>query len=175
MSTASLPTSPVPVERRPPRSTGSMITGWLSAPMATRRAPVHGFLLAGKKYKTLDVPGALATIATGINNQGHIVLYWQDQMQNTESSLYNGKTYKTIDVPGASNTYAEDLDNADDVIYQWLDADLHPHGALLRGGAYYKFDHPAAMGTYGAGINDRRTVVGFYEPDNNYGGGFRAT
>jgi uncharacterized membrane protein len=35
---------------------------------------VHGFLLK-KKYKTLDVPGATATVASGINIKGDIVLY----------------------------------------------------------------------------------------------------
>jgi len=47
----------------------------------------HGFLLTGKKYKTLDVPGGFGTVATGINNHGHIVLYWNDPEQNSESSL----------------------------------------------------------------------------------------
>ena len=36
---------------------------------------VHGFLLKKKKYKTLDVPGATATVASGINIKGDIVLY----------------------------------------------------------------------------------------------------
>jgi hypothetical protein len=31
------------------------------------------------------------------------------------------------------------------------------------------------MGTYGMGINDKRTLVGFYVPDNNYQGAFLAT
>jgi len=37
---------------------------------------VHGFLLKKKKYKTLDLPGATATVASGINIKGDIVLYW---------------------------------------------------------------------------------------------------
>ena len=121
------------------------------------------------------MPAALATVATGINNKGHIVLYWLNAFDAVESSLYNGKTYKTIDVPGASNTYAEGLDNAGDVSYQWFDTDLHPHAALLHAGKYYKFDHPKSMGTYGMGMNDLNVVVGFYTPDNNYQGGFTAT
>ena len=38
---------------------------------------VHGFLLKGGKYKTLDVPGAVATIATGVSNKDVIVFYWE--------------------------------------------------------------------------------------------------
>jgi uncharacterized membrane protein len=135
----------------------------------------HGFRLTGSTYKTLNVPGATATFAAGINNKGHIVLYWQDKMDNSESSIWNGKTYKTIDVPGATNTMAMDLDNADDVVFQWFDSLYHPHGALLHGGKYYTIDHPQSMGTYGMGINDKSVVVGFYVPDNNYQGGFIAT
>ncbi len=136
---------------------------------------LHGFRLTGSTYKTLNVPGATATVATGINNKGYIVLYWQDSMDNSESSIWNGKTYKTIDVPGASNTLAMDLDNANDVVFQWFDQLYHPHGALLHNGTYYKFNHPGGMGTYGLGINDESTVVGFYVPINDYQGGFIAT
>jgi probable HAF family extracellular repeat protein len=136
---------------------------------------LHGFRLTGSTYKILNVPTSTATIATGINNKGHIVLYWQDAQDNTESSIWNGKTYKTIDVPGASNSLAMDLDNADDVVYQWFDQQYQPHGELLKGGTYYEFNYPKSMGTYGLGINDEKVVVGLYAPDNDYQGGFVAT
>jgi uncharacterized membrane protein len=136
---------------------------------------LHGFRLTGKTYKTLNVPNSTATIATGINDKGYIVLYWQDEAGNSESSIWNGKTYKTIDVPNATNSMAMDLNNADDVVFQWFDAQFHPHGALLHDGKYYTTDYPNSQGTYGMGINNKKTLVGFYVPDNDYQGGFIAT
>ena len=62
----------------------------------------HGFLLKGKTYTTLDVPGAALTMATGINNKGRIILFWLDSKGAIEASVYNGKTCKTINVPGRS-------------------------------------------------------------------------
>jgi len=38
----------------------------------------HGFLLKGGKYTTLNVPTAVITEATGINDSGTIVLYWEN-------------------------------------------------------------------------------------------------
>jgi uncharacterized membrane protein len=147
-----------------------VIVGWYQ-----NSKGIHGFRLTGITYKTFNVPGATATFATGINNNGYIVFYWQDAQQNSESSIWNGKTYKTIDVPGATNTFAMDLNNANDVVFQWFDSLSHPHGALLHSGKYYTADYPNSGGTYGMGINDKNTLVGFYVPDNNYQGGFVAT
>jgi hypothetical protein len=123
----------------------------------------HGFLLKGKTYTTLDVPGATATFATGINKSGKICLYWLDSSGVAESSVYNGKTYKTINVPGAAGSYALDLDTAGDVTYEWLDSSGVIHGALLHAKKYYKYDYPKAADTYGGGINDKNQIVGGYE------------
>lgn len=122
----------------------------------------HGFALKSGKYTTLNVPKAVITEAAGINNQGTIVLYWENSNHAFESSLYNGSTYTTIDVPGATNTQAWDIDNNGDVVYQWSDA-KGTHGALRQQGKYYKFDDPHGVGaTYGFGINDHSQIVGSY-------------
>jgi uncharacterized membrane protein len=121
------------------------------------------------------VPGASATVATGINKRGHIVLSWIDTSGNSESSLYNGKTYKTINVPGALHSIARDINDADDVVYQWFPDDVHSHGALRYSGKYYKFDCHNSMSTAGAGLNNLGVLVGSCQPLNNYERGFKAT
>jgi hypothetical protein len=134
--------------------------------------------LKGKKYTTLDVPGATATVATGINTAGWMCLYWVDSAGAVESSVTknNGKTYKKINVPGAANSYSLDLDAAGDVTYQWLDSAGSSHGALLHGGKYFKFDYPKAVFTYGGGINDKSTIAGGYQATSGGPfGGFKAT
>ena len=137
----------------------------------------HGFLLKGKEYTTLDVPGATATWANGINKSGRVALQWLNQSGAWESSLYNGKTYTTIDVPGAVDSYAADLNAAGDVCYGWTDSSGASHGALLHSGKYYKFDYPKSTATYGQGINDKGNIIGDYQTasggQNYYG--FKAT
>jgi uncharacterized membrane protein len=122
----------------------------------------HGFLLAGKKYTTLNVPGASGTAAHGINKSGKIVVTWEDSNSNVESALYDGKTYKTIDVPLAVDSYPGGINAAGDVCYGWTDAIGVQHGALRHNGKYYKFDYPNSTATYGYGINDKGNTVGYY-------------
>jgi hypothetical protein len=129
---------------------------------------MHGFLLEGEKYTTLDVPGATeGTGAIGINTLGWIVLYGYNST-GAQSALTknNGKTYKTINVPGAVVSFASDLDSAGDVVYEWVDSSHAAHGALLQAGKYYKFNYPKAVFTYGGGINDKSTIVGWYQISN---------
>jgi len=122
----------------------------------------HGFLLVGKKYTTLNVPGASGTAAHGINKSGKIVVTWEDSNNNVESALYDGKTYKTIDVPLAVDSYPGGINAAGDVCYGWTDAIGVQHGALRHNDKYYKFDYPNSTATYGYGINDKGNFVGYY-------------
>jgi uncharacterized membrane protein len=133
------------------------------------------FLLKGKTYKTLKVPGTVAAIATGINKDGDVVLYAENASEGVSSYLYNGKTYKTINVPDAVESDAYDINSAGDVVYEWFDQNYHAHGALLHNGNYYKFDCPKSMSTAGFGLNDKGVIVGACEPDGQIGEGFKAT
>jgi hypothetical protein len=38
----------------------------------------HGFLVSGGTFTTIDVPGSLATLVTGINDKGELVGLWFD-------------------------------------------------------------------------------------------------
>src|SRR5277367_6235840 len=103
---------------------------------------IHGFLKRGKAYKTLDVPSAKDTFATGINNAGIIVLTWIDSNGLAEAARTNnsGKTYRTINFPGATQSYAQDINTAGDIVYQWFDSSNHSHGGLHRGKKFYQLD-----------------------------------
>jgi hypothetical protein len=127
---------------------------------------VHGFLLKGNNYTTLDVPGATGTLAEGINNGDEIVVNWSSKGL-LQSSLYRGKTYKTINVPGATQSGAAGINTAGDVVYQWLDSNGLGHGALHHGRKYYKFGYPKSAQSYAQGINDRHVIVGGYQTKSN--------
>jgi uncharacterized membrane protein len=127
---------------------------------------VHGFLLSGGRYKTINVPGSVFTDVMGINNAGHMVMYWTSPSGVNNTSIYDGKTYKTINVPGAAISYAAAVNNADDVTYFWLDSAGETHSALRHQGTIFKFDHPKAIGSFAWGINDKSEIVGGYQLTN---------
>jgi uncharacterized membrane protein len=128
---------------------------------------VHGFLLSGGRYKTIDVPGSVFTDVMDINNAGHMVMYWVSPSGVNNTSIYDGKTYKTINVPGAAISYAAGLNNANDVSFFWLDGAGQTHSALLHQGTIFKFDYPKAVGSFAWGINDKSEIVGGYQLTNN--------
>ena len=52
-------------------------------------------------FTSIDVPGAIATIATGINARGHIVGIYSDAAGNSHGFLLRKGDFFTLDVPGA--------------------------------------------------------------------------
>ena len=129
----------------------------------------HGFLWNGKKYKQLDAPGAISTVASGINNNGLLSVGWTDSSGHNNEGIYNGKKYIKINVPGALGSYPGGIDLAGDLVYTWQDSAKEYHGALRLGGKYYKFDDPQGKGeTYGHGINDHQVVAGVLSQRQQY-------
>jgi uncharacterized membrane protein len=59
-----------------------------------------GFLLDQGRVTTLDVPGALSTLALGINNRGQIVGVYSDEAIG-HGFLLQKDTFTVIDAPGA--------------------------------------------------------------------------
>ena len=96
---------------------------------------------------------------------------------NSEAALYDGKTYMPINVPGAVSSVPQKIDTAGDVAMIWLDSSGFAHGALRMGGKYYKFNDPnGPSDTHADGINDHRTIVGwFVPPGKSTSLGFKAT
>jgi len=148
------------------------IVGYYSESSNSCNSNVHGFLLQGKKYTTLDVPGASATYAYGIDNQGNIALTWVDSSNASEGSFYNytDKTYTTINVPDAGPLGSEALhiNNEDDIAFWWFDSSGGLHSALCTkcdstGRKFYKFDKPKAVATGAIGINDKNALVGQWQ------------
>jgi len=130
---------------------------------------VHGYLFDGKNYTTLDYPGANNfTAAWGINNAGLVTLQWIDSSGNYEGATYNSKTgtySKPINVPGAAQTYIHSINSAGDIVFSWYDSSGKAYGALRMGKKFYKFSDPKGPDyTKPDGINDKRAIVGRYEP-----------
>ena len=64
----------------------------------------HGFLRSKGVYTTLDVPGAVFTVAEAINIFGQITGLYIDANGNQHGFVLCLGIYATIDVPGGTNT-----------------------------------------------------------------------
>lgn len=141
---------------------------------------VHGYLWNGKKYISLNYPGANFTLPWGINNAGLITLQWIDSSGNYEGATYNSKSKKysrPINVPGAVQTYIHSINNAGDIVFSWYDSAGNSFGALRMGKKFYIFSDPKGPDyTRPDGINDNHEIVGRYEPTGSqFEQGFEAT
>lgn len=130
---------------------------------------LHGFLLSGGSYTTLDVAGAFETHALAINNSGQIVGY-SIAGGLFHGFLLSGGSYTTIDVPGATFTRAFGINDSGQIVGDYHDADGRSHGFLLSGGSYITIDPPGSAGTVPFGINASGQISGSYgDAGGNHG------
>jgi uncharacterized membrane protein len=151
-------------------------------------AAMHGFLFQNSFNSALqiDVPGALATLAGGINHSGQIV----GMSCNAETCSFGypfaahgfllsqiGESFTTIDYPGALGTAATAINDAGDIVGNYFTCQGEPsdsellrlsctlvqlHGFLLSGGTYTTIDPPGSISTNVGGINNSGEIAGTY-------------
>ena len=149
---------------------------------------MHGYLFRNSSNSALqiDAPGALATLAGGINQSGQIVgmgcntttcsLGYPPDAHGFLLSQIGG-SFTIIDYPGALGTAATAINDAGDIVGNYVtcqdtDSDseflrlpctfVQLHGFLLSGGTFINIDPPGSIGTYVGGINNSGEVVGTY-------------
>jgi probable HAF family extracellular repeat protein len=120
---------------------------------------LHGFLLSGGSYTTINVPGSEFSEAFQINNAGQIVGAYTTSDGKEHGFLLSGGSYTTIDVPGATYTAVGGINDAGQIVGSY-GAGGTTHGFLLSGGSYTTIDVPGANETYASGINDAGEIVG---------------
>jgi hypothetical protein len=139
--------------------------GQAAAPV---RGAIHGYVFDGKRYRTIDVPGATRTEAWDITNRGEVIGYYA----NADGRLHgfrldkSGK-YTKFDDPDAD--LENDLTGGNDrgvTVGSLLRYDPtmgEAHGYLRdRRGRFTTIDVPGALTTLGWRINNRGQVVGIY-------------
>lgn len=130
----------------------------------------HGFLIEGLVvYSSIDYPGALSTIATGINNSGQIVGSWADSNGNSHGFLLDSNTctaYCSFDYPGGTQTSPNGINDAGQIVGNYEDANQVGHGFMYyrgNGGKFYSIDYPGTVDdTIAYGINGDGTIAGSY-------------
>jgi probable HAF family extracellular repeat protein len=76
----------------------------------------HGFLLSRGRYRSLDVPGAQGTSATGINKNGEVVGFFYTETGPSTPFVYVEGEFTTLVVPGAVWAVATGINNRGQVI-----------------------------------------------------------
>jgi len=108
-------------------------------------ASPHGFLWDSGSVTPIDVPGAYATVAYGINGTGQIVGMFSDAT-GSHGFLKDGNAFTRIDVPGASGTVAYGINGTGQIVGSFFDV-TGTHGFLWVSGSVTTVDVPGVSGT----------------------------
>ncbi len=149
---------------------------------------IHGYLFRNSSNSAvqIDVPGVLATLASGINQSGQIVGMGCNATTCSvgypavsQGFLLNqiGGNFTLINYPGALGTAATAVNDAGDIVGIYLACQSgnsesevlqlpctygQVHGFLLSGGTYTNIDPPGSIGTFVGGMNNSGEIVGSY-------------
>ncbi len=125
---------------------------------------MHGFLLSGGTFTTLDDPSATTlSQARSINSLGQIVGFYRDA-GGDHGFLFSGGQFTTIDDPSGGNaTDAQGTNDAGQIVGYYRDSNGLFHGFLLNGGTFTTLDDPSGFETIAVGINKMGQIVGYYD------------
>ncbi|MGI8958554.1 MAG: hypothetical protein ACR2IV_02105 [Bryobacteraceae bacterium] len=98
----------------------------------------HGYLLRKGVHRLIDFPGAAATSAWDINNQGRVVgIYFKDG--SLHGFLWHKGKFTSVDIPGAVGTRVFGINSVGDIVGEYDDATT-AHGFLLHWRDYEDWD-----------------------------------
>jgi uncharacterized membrane protein len=112
---------------------------------------------------TVDVDGAVATIAYDNNDRGQIVGFYADTAGRIHGFLRNpGGDVVTVDVPGMAQTRLQGINNEGQIVIDGVDKQALHHSFRLDNGRFREIEpRGAPSGTLATDINDRGRIVGW--------------
>jgi hypothetical protein len=128
----------------------------------------HGFLYTASTgtYQQLDVPGASATLAVGVNDAGTITFEWVNPTFVFSGALFYKGKYINLNVPGATQSKARGINVHGKIVFDAQDTSGAWHGFLYKAGTFTQFDVANASSTFSFGINDQGVIVGGFNPSS---------
>jgi probable HAF family extracellular repeat protein len=117
-------------------------------------------------FTSIDVPGATATRAFGINAVGEIVGSYTDAT-GTHGYLWANGSVTTVDFPGAMSTEAWGINPRGDIVGRYrIAGDPRTFGFLLRDGIFTDISVPGHLHTLPIKISPSGRIVGcFHDTD----------
>ena len=131
----------------------------------------QGFLLSQGKLTTLSFPGASDTYATGINNSGTVVGYWDLRASTGQIVAFHGFTWKNgsfqeMNFPGSVDSFIFGINTRGDFVGAWDSGINSPiaHGFVCSHKQCSSFDVPfaGATQTQADDINAKGQITGTY-------------
>lgn len=117
---------------------------------------------ADPTFTTIDYPGAVATLAVGINAHCQIVGRYVDTSGNYHGYLLSDGNFTPIDIPGASATRPLGINLNGDIVGHYASQGQQERGFLLSDGLLNTIHFPDAARTVAVGINDNGVISGYY-------------
>lgn len=143
---------------------GETAVGYFDYDPTSSSSNQTAFVLSGGVYRLISIPGAVSSVATGINSSGQIVGYYTDSSDTSHAFYDSAGTIETVDNTAGTGTIAFDINDSGEIVGAFADSSGNVHGYVDVGGTFTKFDDPNVVnGTYGVGINDSGEIVGWWE------------
>jgi uncharacterized membrane protein len=114
-------------------------------------------------YTVIEVPGALATVAFGINAQGDIVGNYVDASFRSHGFVLRDGAFTTIDFPNAGYTDARGIGPNGEIVGTYRmpgEPTVNNHGYLLAKGEFSRIDYPGHINTIPQRILPDGTLLG---------------
>jgi hypothetical protein len=121
--------------------------------------------LAQGTYTQVDVPGAIATNANGIDVAGHITGDYVDSGNRAHGFPLNAGVYTTIDYPSASDTYLFNINNKGQVVGRTVGSTTAGTGFVysIPAQQFTEITYPGALYTFPTAINDAGVIGGAFQ------------
>jgi hypothetical protein len=131
------------------------------------------------KFTGITVPGAVNSVATGINGKGDIVGWLSLTSGITEGWMLKGGVFTFFTYPTSVATSPTGINWTDDIVGSYTDALSNTHGFLLTNvltsQLWQQIDEPNAQGeTVVTSVNNHHAMVGFYKDSTGNLNGFMA-
>ena len=125
----------------------------------------HGFFLTRPNFNDFDVPGALDTTLSGLNNVADFAGWFTDSSGITQAFVSLGGTIMPFSVPRASVTRAYQLNSSNQLVGFYDDSSGIEHGYWRdsNGALHFPIDPAGSTDTVLFGNNDSNWIVGRYE------------
>lgn len=115
-------------------------------------------------YTKLQVPGATATLAVGVNDGGTVTFEWVNATFVYSGAYLAGGHYHLLNVTGATQSKARGINVHGAIVLNAQDSSGAWHGYVYAHGAFTQFDVANATNTYSFGINSLGQLVGGFNP-----------